>query len=117
METRQHKKQSQTPEIPASQTRDLSKHPRSKSEAAAFVASSRSQAEREREIQNLARDQKLLEKALTGALDENRRLHREAKRRRSLERQYEDEKDLTAMLTIITEAVRESNKQMASEKE
>ena len=78
------------------------------------MASEMSQAEREREIQNLVRDQRLLEKALAEALDENRRLHREAKRRRSLERQYEDEKDLTAMLTIITEAVKESNRKASA---
>ena len=111
MDTRRTRRQSQTPTM---EPTEPVKKPRRKFETSPFMASEMSQAEREREIQNLVRDQRLLEKALAEALDENRRLHREAKRRRSLERQYEDEKDLTAMLTIITEAVKESNRKASA---
>jgi hypothetical protein len=49
-----------------------------------------------------------LEKALDALLKENRRLLAEARKKRQIEAQSEDEKSLTTMLTIITDAARES---------
>ena len=91
----------------------LAVNTRSKSDTSSFSSHHLTKAERERKIRELVEHKELLEKALNDALDQNRRLLNEARRRQSLEKQYEDEKDLTAMLTIITEAVKESGKQMA----
>ena len=70
--------------------------------------------EKER-VPKLVEHKEMLEKALQEALEENKRLLHEAKRRQGLERQYEDEKDLQVLLTIIIDAVKASGMQTQQE--
>lgn len=58
-------------------------------------------------VQELTMRKDLLEKALADALDENRKLLKEAKRLQAIEKQYDKEVSLSKMLTIITEAAKE----------
>lgn len=73
--------------------------------------------ERQRKVRELVERKDLLAKALHDALEQNQRLLKEAKRRRSIEKQCEEEKSLTEMLSIITQAVTEAGKLQLSSDE
>jgi hypothetical protein len=61
-------------------------------------------SDREDRVQILTERIDVLEKALDSALQENKRLLAELKQKRKIEEKLEDEKSLTAVLTLITEA-------------
>lgn len=73
-----------------------------------------SPGERQRKVRELVERKDLLAKALRDALEQNQRLLKEAKRRRSMEKQCEEERSLTEMLSIISEAVTEVRKEESS---
>jgi hypothetical protein len=82
--------------------------PHSKSDTPLGIRQLAAASDKQVMIGRLTERKDTLEKALEDALRENRRLLAEARRKRQIEAEYDDEKALTAHLAIVIEAVQGS---------
>jgi hypothetical protein len=89
---------------PAPQNRPAKPH--SKSDTPLGIRQIAAASDKQAAITQLTERKDTLEKALEDALRENRRLLAEARRRRQIETEYDNEKALTAHLALVIEAVR-----------
>jgi hypothetical protein len=93
------------PPRPPLQSR-LAKH-HSKSDTPQALQAVVASAKRTEDVRRLEKRRDLLEEALGNALQENKRLLDELRRKRQIEERLKDEQSLAAVLTIITEAVKD----------